>query len=260
VTGVEGFYLTNFADSFTADAASIFVYGFAGNDAITGSDQSDFIDGGAGADVINGGGGFDYLSYNSSSSAVTVNLNAPAANTGDVAGDTVTNVEAYILTEQNDTFVGLSSGQNIIFGYGGNDVLIGGFNANNWLFGGNGNDRLVGGGISDLFSGDSGADTIVLSTSNPIAGSSVLGFEVGIDSVEISRAIFGLAPGYQLTAGTTFLSGAAPVETLVTPTFIYYSDSGLFYFDLDGAGSTAATLLLQFSGNPALGIGDFQLV
>jgi Ca2+-binding RTX toxin-like protein len=238
----------------------MFVYGFGGTDTLTGSSLSDFIDGGAGGDTINAGGGFDYVSYNSSSGAVTLNLQTPASNTGAAAGDAISNADAYILTEFGDTFIGLAGGQNIVFGYGGNDTLTGGLNTNNWFFGGEGNDRMVGGLWSDLYVGDNGADTLVPVTPTPLAGSSVFGFSPGVDSIELSRSAFGLSAGYAVANGTTFRSGIAPTNTVASPTFLYYTDSGLLYFDPDGTGATVATLLMQFAGAPALGAGDFDLV
>jgi Ca2+-binding RTX toxin-like protein len=260
VANIEAFYLTNSADTFTAGATGVFVYGFGGSDTLTGSSQPDFIDGGPGGDTIDAGGGFDYVSYNSSTAAVTLNLQTPAANTGDAASDMISNADAYILTEFADTFIGLASGQNIVFGFGGNDTLTGGFNANNWFFGGDGDDRMAGGGGADLYVGGTGADSIALATPTPIAGSSVFGFETGVDQIEISRSVFGLSAGYVVTPGTTFVSGAAPVATVAAPTFFYYTNLGLLYFDPDGTGATAASLLMQMAGASALAASDFHLV
>src|SRR5262249_41974142 len=159
------------------------------------------------------------------------------------AGDVITSIEGFILTQFNDTFVGSNAGQNIAFGFEGNDTFLGGFNGNNWFFGGDGNDRMVGGGVADLFSGGAGWGTIALATPTPIAGSSVFEFEPGIDTIEISRAAFGLSPSYAVTDGSTLVSGTAPAATSADPTFFYYTDSGLFYFDPDGTGATTATLL-----------------
>ena len=268
VTSIEAFYLTNSADNFTGGSSSVFVYGFGGNDHIVGSSKSDIIDGGSGADTIDGGLGapgtldsFDYLSYYASGAGVTVDMQNASNNTGDAAGDVVTNIEAVVLTQFNDTFIGANAGQNIVFGYEGNDILIGGFNANNWFFGGDGDDRMVGGGVSDLFIGGAGADTIVLATPTPIAGSSIMDFETGIDTIEISRAAFGFAPSYSVVEGSTFLSGTAPAAIGTAPTFLYFTDTGLFYFDRDGSGAAEATLLLaQFGGHPALVAGDLHLI
>jgi Ca2+-binding RTX toxin-like protein len=260
VANVEAIYLTNSADSYTAGTAGLFVYGFGGSDTLIGSSQSDFFDGGAGADTIDAGAGFDYVSYNSASAAVTLDLQNPANNTGDAAGDTISNADAYILTEFGDTFIGLASGQNIVSGYGGNDTLVGGFNANNWFFGGDGNDRMVGGGVADLYVGGNGADTIVPVTPTPIAGSSVFGFETGVDQIEISRAAFGLSANYAVTTGSTFAAGTSPANTVASPTFLYYTDLGLLYFDPDGPRATSATLLMQMAGAPALTASDFHLV
>jgi Ca2+-binding RTX toxin-like protein len=260
VTNVEAFYLTNSADHFTGADSFAFVYGFGGDDTITGSSVSDIIDGGPGADTIDGGGGFDYVSYYSSANPVTLDLANPANNTGDAHGDVITNAEAYILTSHDDTFVGTNSGQNIVFGYEGNDTLTGGFNANNWFFGGDGDDRMVGGGVQDLYVGGNGADTIVPVTPTPMAGSSVLGFTPGQDQIEISRSAFGLSDSYALTSGSTFVSGSTPLENTAAPTFVYYSDLGILYFDPDGSSAHAATLLMQFDTHPALAPTDFHLV
>jgi len=259
VVNIEAFYLTNFTDSFTANAAA-FVYGFVGNDTITGSSASDIIDGGDGGDAIDAGAGFDYVSYYSSSAGVTLDLTTPGNNTGFAQGDTVTNGDAFILTAQNDTFVGLDAVQNIVFGYEGDDTFTGGFNTNNWFFGGAGNDRMVGGGVQDLFVLDFGADTIALRSAAPIAGSSVFNFNTGVDHIEISRTTFGQSAGYAITDGTTLVTGTAPAPSTAEGTFLYYTDSGLFYFDPDGTGGAAATLLAQFAGAPTISASDFILV
>jgi hypothetical protein len=111
-----------------------------------------------------------------------------------------------------------------------------------------------------LFVGNAGADTIVLVDPTPIAGSSVFGFETGIDNLEISRSAFGLSAGYAVTAGTTFVSGTAPVAPTTQPTFFYYTNLGLLYFDQDGSGATPAHLLAQLDTHPALAATDFDVV
>jgi Ca2+-binding RTX toxin-like protein len=271
ITHVEVFYLTEHGDVFSAAGAPLpdsgvgfFIYGFAGDDTIIGSSGSDFIDPGAGANTIDGGaGGFDYLSYYTAPHGIRLDLKNPASNTGNAAGDTIRNIDAYVLTPFDDVFVGADSGQNIVFGYEGNDTFIGGFNANNWFFGGPGNDRMVGGGVQDLYALGAGASTLVPITPAPLAGSSVFGFKPGVDRIEISRAAFGLGTGYAVSAGTTFVTGtltAQPVVATAQPAFIYYTDLGMLYFDPDGSGGTAAKLLLQFAGSPSLAAGDFVLV
>ena len=62
--------------------------GLAGNDTLDGGAGDDTLDGGAGADTFIGGGGRDTASYVDATSSVTVDLMAPANNTGDAAGDT----------------------------------------------------------------------------------------------------------------------------------------------------------------------------
>jgi len=259
IVEVEAFYLTNFNDAFTS-SASAFVYAFVGDDTIIGSSESEIIDGGAGGDTINAGAGFDYVSYYTAPTGLRLDLKTPAANTSYAQGDVLSNVDAFILTPGSDVFIGADAGQNIAFGYEGDDILTGGFNANNWFFAGDGADRMIGGGVQDLFVGGAGADVVALATATPLAGSSLFGFESGADRLEMSRAAFGLSAGYAATQGSTFASGTAPVATTAQPTFFYYTNSGLFYFDPDGAGAAAATLLLQFAGGPSLSAGDLFFV
>lgn len=67
-TSIEGFQLTNFADTFTGSSADETVYGFGGynvidgrdgNDVIIGGDDGNTITGGTGADILLGGAGDD---------------------------------------------------------------------------------------------------------------------------------------------------------------------------------------------------------
>jgi hypothetical protein len=103
-------------------------------------------------------------------------------------------------------------------------------------------------------------DTIVPVTPTPIAGSSVFNFTPEQDQLEISRATFGLSAGYAVTNGSTLVSRTNPTAPTAQPTFFYYTDSGLLYFDQDGAGASAASLLMQLDQHPALSPSDFNLV
>jgi len=248
-TNFEVIYLTTFADTFTGDSSGLYVYGFGGNDKITTGAGTDFVDGGPGADTIDTGVGFDYVSWNSSTAAVTVNLSNPAANTGDAAGDTVANAEAFYLTEFNDIFVG-QNGQDVVFGQGGNDSLTGGANANDWLFGGAGNDVITGGTLNDLLSGGDGADTYVFTSSSNNGFDQVLDFTSGLDKFQLTGAGFGLAPGSIFTPGVNFVTSTAPLPAVAGGTLLYNTANGIMSYDIDGTGPTAAVALFQIAGTP----------
>ena len=100
------------------------VFGYGGNDTISGGQAATLIFGNQGDDVLTGGQGFDTLF-------------------GGQGNDRVTS--------------GSSGG--LLFGNLGNDTLYGG-QASDTLFGGQGNDLLLGGSASDTLWGDLGDDTL----------------------------------------------------------------------------------------------------
>jgi Ca2+-binding RTX toxin-like protein len=265
LTNIEAVYLTNvdlagLDDIFINDNTGRYVYGFGGQDQITGGSGSDYVDGGAGADTLGLGGGFDYVSYNSATAGVTVNLLNTALNTNDAAGDIYSGVEAFVLSEQGDSFTG-GSGANFAFGYGGADNLVSGSaGGNDWFFGGSGNDFLYGGALPDLLTGEAGAD--LYNYLNPAEGSfagqfdQILTFETGVDDFYMLASGFGFAPGAMLNA-SNFISAANPLPTTAGPTFLYYSGSGFLYFDADGTGAGAPVGIAQLLGAPVVAAGDF---
>ena len=121
-----------------ADVISGFenLLGGESNDTLTGSDAANVIDGGPGgndvldgrlgADQFLGGGGTlkqDAVSYESRPTAVTASLDGVS---NDPDGDLyVSNINALRGTTANDTLVG-GTGEDRLFGLGGNDVLAGG--------------------------------------------------------------------------------------------------------------------------------------
>ncbi|MGC5198211.1 FG-GAP-like repeat-containing protein, partial [Aphanothece microscopica] len=101
------------------------ITGGTGNDIIFGQDGNDFIAGGGGGDSLDSGDGFDSVSWLGSSAPVLVNLTNQALNAFAAAGDTVTNFEAYYLTNSADSFTNAGAG-GYIYGFGGGDIIIGG--------------------------------------------------------------------------------------------------------------------------------------
>lgn len=87
-------------------------------------------------------------------------------------------------TERADLISGLGGNDRINAG-AGDDVLLGGA-GNDRLFGGAGADRLDGGAGNDQLRGEAGADTFVFRSG--YGRDTVLGFEDGIDHIEIATA------------------------------------------------------------------------
>ncbi len=129
----------------------------SGNDTLDGGLGDDLLSGGPGADVLIGGGGSDAASYLTAGAAVTVDLQSPASNTGDAAGDTffqISNIAGSSF--YSDNIFG-SVAANTLFGGGGDDHLYG-RGGDDKLVGAAGNDFLVGGIGADDLNGGLGID------------------------------------------------------------------------------------------------------
>ncbi|MBI1418535.1 MAG: hypothetical protein GC146_15065 [Limimaricola sp.] len=186
---IEGFNLTNQADTFDGSAATAGVsvdggagddslIGGSGDDTLLGGTGNDTLQGGAGADVLNGGQGMDYADYSTSGAAVNIDLGAGTASGGDAQGDTLNGIDGLIGSNYDDTLTGYD-GQgttgdiytNIFYGGGGNDTLMG-MGGSDTLYGGTGNDVIDGGAGGDLLSGDAGNDSITVGTGDQAFGGS----------------------------------------------------------------------------------------
>ncbi|HYE42810.1 MAG TPA: M10 family metallopeptidase C-terminal domain-containing protein [Caulobacteraceae bacterium] len=173
---VERFRLSSFADDFTGGVGTDYAYGAEGNDVLRGAqgfdrlygqagdDQlfgdadNDVLIGGEGADQLNGGvGAKDAASYETAEAAVSLNLGT-GVHTGDALGDVFTDIEYFMLSSHNDTFVG-GAGADEAQGRGGADTLSGAGGAD-WMRGQEGDDILNGDLGDDVLEGGAGADQL----------------------------------------------------------------------------------------------------
>ncbi|WP_236759713.1 calcium-binding protein [Agrobacterium tumefaciens] len=145
--------LENFENLTLTGSSSLNGAGNALNNTITGNSGANLIEGLAGADVLNGGSGIDTVTYISSGSGVSVNLQTGATAGGDAQGDIISNFENLTGSEFADVLTG-NTAANVIHGHGGNDVIRTGA----------GNDLLNGGAGDDILSGGVGSDTFVYSS------------------------------------------------------------------------------------------------
>ncbi|MBV4484181.1 hypothetical protein HU727_001100 [Pseudomonas sp. SWRI153] len=92
-------------------------------ETITGSRFNDIFVGNSAVFAFNGGAGLDMVSYESSDSAVTIDLKTNA-NAGDAEGDTFASIEIFQGSRFADTFLGSSAYDNFVGG-AGSDVFDG---------------------------------------------------------------------------------------------------------------------------------------
>jgi len=130
--------------------------GGEGDDTLLGGVGSDQLNGGLGADVIDGGDGFDTVRYDGATAGVTIYVDAPHANTGEAAGDTLTSIEGFVGSTFNDYMVG-GAANNVLQGFVGADILEG-HGGDDLLDGGDGDDNLQGGLGGDILDGGGGFD------------------------------------------------------------------------------------------------------
>ena len=116
---IEHIIAGNFDDLLIGNNAANSIEGGSGNDTLFG---------GEGADTLDGGDGSDTADYSDKTVAITVTLNESLdtiVTVGEVAEDTIRNIENLIGGSGNDVFTG-NSVNNIFTGGAGNDTLDGG--------------------------------------------------------------------------------------------------------------------------------------
>jgi Ca2+-binding RTX toxin-like protein/chaperonin cofactor prefoldin len=131
------------------------------------ADQFALLDGGIGNDTFVagdyresfvGGAGIDELTYEASTTGVTVNLQTGSASGGYGTGDSLSGIENLTGSESGDVLTG-SDGSNLILGWSGADVIRGGADAD-VLYGNDGDDNLRGDAGNDVLYGGAGNDVL----------------------------------------------------------------------------------------------------
>lgn len=216
-----GWTFTNWSTNNSID--TITINGAAGNETISGSVQNDLINGnggndaissalgndtvnagagndsiwsGLGNDTIDGGADIDTVIYSTSAAPVTVTFATAttATATNGTFTDTISNVEAFVLSNNADTFNG-GTGNDTVTGGKGADVLNGGDGADTFLI-------RAGDGV-DVINGGTGTDTVKLATATSwlIAPSAIAGWS-NVEVLDGSSAT-GTAYIYGTTGGDT---------------------------------------------------------
>lgn len=240
----EGIIGSGFADTFSGDNSSNYLYGMAGADSLFGGDGADTLQGGTGNDTIDGGAvtsGVDLADYTYTNSALNITLNGATGvgssfnvNVGTGDADTVRNVEGILSGGGADSITG-DSLANYIDGGAGNDTLVGGGGADS-LFGGAGNDllRLDWSSINYRLDGGAGTDTINLGgTSNAtLSGSSFSNLLSNAEFLDFSG-----------TSGSVSLSlGGDDIQKILTGSSSTSNYAGVLDVKFDSSGDSLSLL------------------
>lgn len=173
-SGFQNIYLiSDVGFTLMGDESANQIQGGNGNDSISGGLGDDILGGGLGKDKLDGGVGFDVASYESSESAVTVNLQTNTASGSDIGVDSLINIEEARGGEAADQLTANKAGSKLVGGGGadklngggGKDVLYGG-DGDDAVNAGAGNDEIIGGdgAGNDNYIGGAGVDTIKYSS------------------------------------------------------------------------------------------------
>ncbi len=247
---IEFFSLSQYSDSFVADAnveniygmdgddtlvggnINTFIIGGNGADSILGGTQNDVIFGDTGADTVDGGSGANSMNYSASTSGVTVNLLTNANSGGYAQGDVLSNITYVVGSSYADhiTGDGLANG---IFSAGGNDTIIGGGGSDN-LYGNNDLDTFVYQSLSD--STNASFDTISDFSQSDGDQIDLTAFGSGVNFIGASGSFGGTAKELRYEQSGGF-------------TNIYYDHNGDQLIDLR----------IDLAGTYALVSGDFIL-
>ncbi len=250
------------------NAADNVLLGGAGRDSLLGQGGNDVLRGDGGVDVMVGGDGNDAYWVDEIDDGTieaagggfdTVYTSAAAYGLG-------VEIENLVLLNGAVTGVG-NGGSNRINGNAANNLLLG--NAgDDTLLGEAGRDTLNGGAGADTLWGAAGADVLTGGSAADIfyfadpmdGGDQILDFEHGLDRFKLLGSAFGFTTGAALPAASFVSAAGMPVAGTTAASILYNMSAGTLWWDVDGTGTQAPTLLASLSGAPTLSVLDFMIV
>ena len=246
--GADTLYGQEGADVLFGEADADTLIGGAGVDALYGQDGTDNLFGEDGDDTLIGGVGDDFLAGQAGADTLFGESGHDRLYGGD--GDDVLYGQAEI-----DTLVG-GSGNDLLVGGDGTDTLFG-ESGDDFLQGGTGNDFLAAQSGQDRLAGEGGADVYYFGSQQE-GTDFIIGFNSAEgDKIVVQGSAFGAPAGFQLTDGVGFLQGADVRPVAATATFYYDITSKALWFDQDGVGAGAASVIAFLTDLPTLHASDF---
>ena len=252
----------------TGNELDNYLRGNSFRNSLFGLDGDDFLEGSGGGDLLYGGTGNDtYEIYNATDSIiedVDAGTDSVLANISVTLWENVENLTLYKKPQDpdypsppDDPLNGTGNElDNTITGNNASNVLSG-KRGNDTLLGEGGNDRLVGGVGDDILTGGDGADRFYRWRSGT-GVDTITDFQVGEDLLCFSAKGFGgdLVRGGVLGEEQFSLGTSATTES---NRFIYDTDTGNLFFDIDGTGDRAQVQIANLSPGLALSNTDIYI-
>lgn len=236
------------------------------NLTLTGNDLSNVLTGNSGANVLRGNAGNDWLNgeagvdtmYGGTGNDIYVVDNVRDS-VSELGGDGTDLVVSGVTFTLPDGVEQLQLSSSAINGIGNtlDNRLTGGSGAN-LLSGGAGADTLIGGAGADTLTGGAGADVFYFATPAE-GGDRITDFVRGSDRLQVLSPNFASLPVGSL-ASERFVSGVSPTASGSDAVFLYNTRTGQLSFDANGSTAGGTTLVATFTGLPALGASDLQIV
>lgn len=278
------------ADTVRGEKGNDFVYGEAGDDRLYGGDGKDNVWGGDGKDTLFGDAGDDTLRGGIGDDSLDGGAGKDTLY-GDDGNDTLrggAGVDRMEGGNGDDTYYVDDPGDVVVEGRrGGNDTVfvttisyalsanaeiellrpksitqvtkmtLKGSSKDNTIHADAGNNTLYGLGGHDTLTGYKGNDSFAFNSISE-GGDRITDFGRGDDRFLLDNAGFGskVGTGSLSKAGVDFVLGTAAVEK--NETLVYDRGSGKLWWDDDGTGKNAQTLLATLMSKPAVAEDDFS--
>jgi uncharacterized repeat protein (TIGR02059 family) len=216
-------YGNGLANKMQAAASGSMLYGWGGNDTLSGGASRDRLYGSSGDDRLYGNGGNDRL----------------------YGGTGKDRLEGGI-------------GRDYLTGESGNDVLKGG-DGHDTINGGSGDDVIYGGRGADILYGSYGRDVFVFDARLGRGEvDSIRGFDVKNDTVRLENAIFKKVGGTASLDRDAFYIGSHARDA--EDRILYDAAKGALYYDKDGIGGAAQVQFAKLDKHLFLTADDFKII
>jgi len=233
------------------------LFGLDGNDALEGLGGGDFLYGGAGNDIYRISDATDTITED-----VDAGIDTVESKISFTLGANLENLTLYKNPQspQDDPLDGIGNKlDNTITGNDSTNILSG-KRGNDTILGEGGIDLIVGGVGDDILTGGDGADAFYRWRSGT-GVDTITDFQVGEDKLYFSARGFGgdlVGVGVlsELTQEQFTLGTAATTQS---DRFIYDTDTGNLFFDIDGTGDIAQVQIATLSSGLALSNTDISI-